>query len=91
MKETSPAEITWCLKNPKAQAVPSVLPVCQGQGAIPATAPGTGAPSTAGCGAIRAEGTKCQRWKGNLAEESTERNTKLYCRLWHFCFRRTLF
>lgn len=37
MKETSPAAITWCLKNPKAQAVPSVLPVCQGQGAIPAT------------------------------------------------------
>lgn len=35
MKETSPAEIMWCLKNPKAQAVPSVLPVCQG--AIPAT------------------------------------------------------
>lgn len=35
--------------------------------------PCSGAPSTAVCWASRAEGTKCQWWKGNLAEESTAR------------------
>lgn len=92
-KETSPAEITWCLKNPKAQAVPSVLPVCQGQGAIPAMlrqAPAL--PALLSAGPSRQKAPNANVGKVILAEErQPERNTRTLVQATALLFQKNTF
>lgn len=61
-------------KEPQSPGSALCAPCVPGTGSNPGHAPpGTGAPSTAVCWAIQAEGTKCQRWKGNFSRGETAR------------------